>query len=232
MRGLVAFWGVLVLCMSAVAQWGGWVTVQGITSGSRVEVRLAGATVKGTLVGVSKSSMEIQTSGGSIHHLDKEQVEKVYLVGRSHKLRDGLIGAGIGFAGGFISDYAKTQKYQSVPGGQIPNPRASASAEFGALCAIIGATVGAVIGLRHGKTLVYKRKSVRGYSRRTSGRQNSTMRASLADGAGGDRQAFPAKPTPPLHRPPAVFAKTRLFPIFQPINQVPASSGHPASSAA
>lgn len=193
MKGLVAFLGALVLCTCAAAQGGGWAAVQGISPGSRVEVRLSPPrTVKGTLVSVSTSGMEVQTTDGATRYLDAGQVTRVYLVGESHKLRDGLVGAGGGFAFGFIYDYANTQKYESTSCcGLVPNPRTSASFEVGALCAAIGAAVGAVIGLRHGKTLVYRREPGRDPGGRQSAGQSATPRMkpahqSPAGGTGAD----------------------------------------------
>ncbi|MGH9491771.1 MAG: hypothetical protein ACRD17_14750 [Terriglobales bacterium] len=148
-----------------MAQGGGWAAVRGISPGSPVEVQLSPhGTAKGAVASVSASGMGVQNSDGSVRQVPKEQIAKVYLLEDSHKLRDALIGAGAGAAGGVAlgiavynggaccADYYPTSQQQ-------PHPvsKAVATAVYGAALAAVGAAIGAIIGSRHSKTLVYQR---------------------------------------------------------------------------
>lgn len=185
MKGLGAFLGVLMFCTCAVAQGGGWAAVQGIPSGSRVKVQLSrAATVKGILVGVSASGMDVQTRDGATRHLDKEQITKVYLVGKSRELRDALIGGGIGGVGGVVLGLAVytgccTYYTDFVPQSR-PLSKAAATAVYGMAIGGAGAIIGAVIGRIAGrsKTLIYERDS--GHDQKPAQRQNPMAAAGTA----------------------------------------------------
>lgn len=163
MRGVVAFLGALAFCSGALAQAGGWAAVEGIARGTRVEVRLSPpATVRGVVVSVAGSGMEVEKSGGSTRRIPRARIARVYLLEKSHWLRDGLIGAGAGAAGGvalgltvYNGGACCTDYY---PNSQ-PHPvsKAAATALYAAAIAAVGAAIGALIGLHHSKTLVYRR---------------------------------------------------------------------------
>ncbi|MGH9507291.1 MAG: hypothetical protein ACRD13_10240 [Terriglobales bacterium] len=171
--------GALALCTCAVAQGGGWAAVRGIPPGSRVEVQLARAKgVKGMLIEASASGMEVQTSDGSTRRLDRRQITKVYLIRRAHKLRDGLIGAGAGSAGGAALGSAKLAKSYDTSFGQVRINRAPEFAAEALVGAAVGAVIGAVIGSRHAKTLVYQRAGPNDGGQ--SARRNSAPRAGVA----------------------------------------------------
>ena len=163
MRGFVAFLGALAFCSGALAQAGGWAAVEGIAPGARVEVRLSPpATVQGVVASVSASGIAVQKPDGSVRHIARAQIAKIYLAAKSHKLRDGLIGAGAGAAGGvalgltvYNGGACCTDYY---PNSQ-PHPvsKAAATALYGAAIAAIGAVIGSLIGLHRSKTLVYRR---------------------------------------------------------------------------
>lgn len=154
----------LAVCTCAWAQGGGWAAVEGIAPGSTVKVELSRAkTVTGMLTGASASGMEVQTSEGATRHLDRAQIKKVYLVGKFRKLRDGLIGSGAGAAGGAALGYAlgfDGYDYNGHTGLPYHADRRASTAALGALViGAIGAAVGALIGSRRSKALVYRRGS-------------------------------------------------------------------------
>ena len=163
MRGVVAFLGALAFCSGALAQAGGWAAVEGIAPGARVEVRLSPpATVRGVVASVSASGVAVRRPGGSVQDIARAKIAKIYLVAKSHPLRDGLIGAGVGAAGGvalgltvYNGGACCTDYY---PNSQ-PHPvsKAAATALYAAAIAAVGAAIGALIGLHHSKTLVYRR---------------------------------------------------------------------------
>ncbi|MGH9507438.1 MAG: hypothetical protein ACRD13_10985 [Terriglobales bacterium] len=156
-RGLAAFLGALAFCTCAMAQGGGWAAVRGIAPGSRVEVELARAkAVKGMLVDASASGMEVQESNGSTRRLGRGRITKVYLIGKAHKLRGGVIGAGAGGGSALLLYMAGhcTPAYSSD----------GCTSRWwyvlvGAAFAAVGAAVGAVIGSHHSRTLVYRRET-------------------------------------------------------------------------
>lgn len=163
---MAAFFGALLLCTCALAQGGGWAAVQGVSPGSRIEVRLTppkAVNVKGVLVSVSGTGLDVQNSNGSVRHVARARIAKVYLVGKAHKLRDGLIGAAAGGATGAVLGYAVAfdgYDYNGHTGLPYHEDNRAAGAAVGALAiGTVGAAIGAVIGLRHKKTLVYRRES-------------------------------------------------------------------------
>lgn len=160
MRGFVAFLGALAFCSGALAQTGGWAAVEGIAPGARVEVRLSPpATVQGVVASVSASGLVVQKPGGAVRHIARARIAKVYLVAKSHKLRDALIGAGLGGAGGAVYGYRRLPKYSDSFAAPVPNNRVGSAAYFALLVGAIGAAIGALIGLHGSKTLVYRRAS-------------------------------------------------------------------------
>lgn len=151
-------------CGIAAAQGGGWAAIEGISPGSRVEVRLSPhGTAKGTIATVSASGMDIEKSNGSIRHIARAQIAKVYLVGKSHRLRGGLIGAAAGGAAGAVFGYAVAfNGYNDDLHPPVRVDRRAAWAALGALViGAVGAVIGAVIGSRRSKTLVYQQESDR-----------------------------------------------------------------------
>ncbi|MGH9535721.1 MAG: hypothetical protein ACRD2E_12780 [Terriglobales bacterium] len=190
MRGLAAFFGALVFCTCGLAQGGGWAAVQGIAPGTQVKVHLSRAkAVQGMLVGVSPSGMEVQTSKGLVRELDRSRITRVYLVGKAHKLRDGLIGAGAGGAGGVVLVLAavhplsKNGYFESDCSSRLPCnypwTKAQDAALAGAVFSGLAAAIGAVIGSHHPKTLVYRRESAPRHQR---------GRAAIAPGTLGDQR--------------------------------------------
>lgn len=184
MRGLVAFACALVLCACVAAQAGAWEAVEGVSPGSAVEVHSRAATVKGMLVGVSASGMDVQTREGATRHLDRRQITKVYLVGKSRELRDALIGGGIGSVGGVVLGLAVytgccTNYYPTFPQPR-PVSKAAATAVYGAVIGGAGAIIGAVVGriTGHSKTLIYERDS--GRNQKPAQRQNPMAAAGTA----------------------------------------------------
>lgn len=160
MRGLAGLLLALTLCAGAAAQVGGWPAVRGIAPGSQVEVRLAPAAetpvrVKGQLIRASATGLEILPGHGAPRILPRPEIERVYLIGKAHKLRDGLILAGAGLATGAVVGYrtGSPDSYAAL----VPHSRAGAAAGLGALLAAAGAIIGAAIGLIRAKTLVYAR---------------------------------------------------------------------------
>lgn len=160
MRGIVAFLGALALCSGALAQGGGWAAVEGIAPGARVEARLSPpATVQGVVASVSASGIAVQKPDGSVKHIARAQIAKIYLVAKSHKLRDGLIGAGAGAAAGAAAGYAVAfNGYSDYHAPPVRVDRRAAGAALGALLVgAIGAAIGALVGLHRSETLVYRR---------------------------------------------------------------------------
>lgn len=165
MRSILAIACASAFCGIAAAQGGGWAAVEGITPESTVQIRrLRAATVKGTFISASSSGVKLQTSDGSTRNIDRRRIARVYLLKKSQKLRDGLIGAGIGFASGFALGYMKTAKYESTPTGPAPNNRAGSGAIAGTFLAAVGAAIGVVVGRIKGpsRALIYERDSSRG----------------------------------------------------------------------
>ncbi len=158
MKSLVAFYCVLVFCMYAVAQSTRWLAVQGLSAGSLVEVRLSWAsTVEGKLLAVSTSGMNIQTSDGTMRYIAGSQITKVYLIGKSHKLRDALIGAGVGAVGGDLYGAAHFKCYSY--GGRCQKVQSTVA--VGVIFGAIGAAIGAVISrIDPSRKLIYQRESV------------------------------------------------------------------------
>ncbi len=102
MRGMALVFCALLLCELAPAQKGGWRAVEGLTRGSLVKIQLRGTSVSGKIAMVSATGLVLEESNGLSRTIAKNQITKVYLMGKAHKLRDGLIGAGVGGIGGFI----------------------------------------------------------------------------------------------------------------------------------
>lgn len=155
---------VLALCAGAAAQAGGWPAVRGIAPGSRVEVRLTPAAkpktkVSGRLLQASATDIVLMAAHGGPQMLPRREIEKIYLIAKTHKRLGGLIGAGAGFAAGAIVIYKNQDKYSSSyrTGLLVPNPRAKDAVALGALLAIPGAILGVALGFIRGKTLVYER---------------------------------------------------------------------------
>lgn len=155
---------VLAVCTCAVAQGsaqgGGWAAVEGIAPGAQVEVRLAPhGTAKGAVASVSGSGVDIQNANGSIRQIPKAQIAKLYLVGKSHKLRDGLTGVGILGGAGAVFGYTRPFPYSyTYPLNGFPVPhdeRPYRTAAFGLMAGAAGAVLGVIIGSHHPKTLVY-----------------------------------------------------------------------------
>lgn len=116
-------------------------------------------TAKGTVASTSGAGIEIQNSEGAFRTIPRARIAKLYLIGKSHKLRDGLIGAGILGGAGAVFGYTRPYPYSyTYPLNGFPVPhdeRPYRAAAGGLVAGFAGAVIGAVIGLWPPKTLVY-----------------------------------------------------------------------------
>ncbi len=130
-----------------------WAAVRGLAAGSRVEARLAsGAKVKGRLVSVSATGIELRTPH-AIRYIRRSRVRTLALTGSSHTVRDAAVGFGIGVVGGAAYGAAVSGGDcgpPPAPGafyGYQPCRRIAGAAAGAALLGAVGAVGGALIGL-------------------------------------------------------------------------------------
>lgn len=130
-----------------------WAAVRGLAAGSPVEARLAsGAKVKGRLVSVSATGIELRTPH-TIRYIRRSRIRTLALTGRRHMVRDAAIGFGAGAIGG--ATYGAVVSSGDcgpppAPGayyGYQPCRRVAGAAVGAALFGAVGAVGGALIGL-------------------------------------------------------------------------------------
>ncbi|MGH7078811.1 MAG: hypothetical protein ACRD2E_06270 [Terriglobales bacterium] len=166
MRGAVVLFCAFAFCTCAAAQSNSWAAVQGLAAGSPVEVRLArGVTVKGTLVAVSASGIDLRTPS-TIRYISRARIRTLFLTGNTHKLREAWVGFGFGeiigtIAGAQLADGDCGPP--PAPGafyGYQPCRKVAGAAFTGALFGALGAGAGALMGLaKSPRALVYERGS-------------------------------------------------------------------------
>ncbi len=167
MRGMALVFCALLLCELAPAQKGGWRAVEGLTRGSLVKIQLRGTSVSGKIAMVSATGLVLEESNGLSRTIAKNQITKVYLMGKAHKLRDGLIGAGVGGIGGFIYGAIIATRDAPPPGYTPPGYVCCqkhwvlAGSIIGGALGISGAIAGFFMDMRHTRALIYERDDAR-----------------------------------------------------------------------
>ncbi len=163
MRGMALVFCALLLCELAPAQKGGWRAVEGLTRGSLVKIQLRGTSVSGKIAMVSATGLVLENSNGLRRSIARDQIIKIYLMGKTHKLRDGLLGAGVGGIGGFIYGAIIASRDAPPPGYTPPGfvccqkHWVLAGSIVGGALGISGAIAGFFIGMRHSRALIYER---------------------------------------------------------------------------
>ena len=168
MRGLASVFCALLLCALAPAQKGGWRIVENLAAGSPVKIQLRrGASASGNTATVSATGLVLEESNGLSRTIAKNQITKVYLMGKAHKLRDGLIGAGVGGIGGFIYGAIIATRDAPPPGYTPPGYVCCqkhwvlAGSIIGGALGISGAIAGFFMDMRHTRALIYERDDAR-----------------------------------------------------------------------
>lgn len=210
MRAAVIFCCALALCTYAAAQSPGagpsaaapqiprepnaWAAVQGLSAGSPVAVRLAdGAKLKGKLVAVSASGMDLRTRH-TIRYISRAQIRTLSLTGTSHVLPGAWAGFGIGAVTGAVlgASYGSGDcGPPPAPGffyGYQPCERVAVAAVGGALLGAVGAAAGGLLGLiKSGRQLVYQSGPDRNLRGQKSGALQKPAAALPAAAAGSAR---------------------------------------------
>ena len=132
--------GALLWCSGAklgAAQTESWDIVRGLTSGQEIRVETTDRKVRGSLLTASESQLSISTKS-SQENIPRADVMRVFVRGKSHRLRNTLIGTGVGVAVGIA--------ITGTLGALIANESGeSIAAEAITLPAAIGAGIGAVL---------------------------------------------------------------------------------------
>ena len=114
-----------------------WDIVRSLTSGQEIRVETTDRKVRGSLLSVSQSSLSLSTDTSEVN-IPRSDVMRVFVRGKSHRLRNALIGAGIGAACGIV--------VTSTLGVLIANESGeNIAAEAISLPTAIGAGIGAVL---------------------------------------------------------------------------------------
>ncbi len=160
MRGMAAIFCVFMLSTVSLARTYTWQAVQGLAAGMPVKVQMMrSGTVIGRVISVSASSIVVHTSNGSTYVIRRARIGRIYIMGKTKIIRDGLIGAGIGGITGAVTGAALAKG--NAPNGPVTPQccqpdRVYLAAFFGGIFSVIGAIAGALIGFRHTRTLIYK----------------------------------------------------------------------------
>jgi hypothetical protein len=124
---------------SLIAQ--SWSRVQSLKPGDRVSVvDSSGQKHKGTLSSITNEAISIQTRGGETS-VERSRVRRVEVTEGSRRLRNALIGAGIGIAAGLVADNTLGTYFRNESG-ETSGARALTYIAPAGVFAAIGATQG------------------------------------------------------------------------------------------
>ena len=115
----------------------GWARVTALPAGTKISVSQRGADTRKGLIETATADAIRMNAGGQPITIAKSDTRKVVNLSRNHRLRNMLIGAGIGVVGGVILD--KTANTRFTNEGQ------SYSGAFYGASIAIGAGIGALI---------------------------------------------------------------------------------------
>jgi hypothetical protein len=171
-----------------------WAAVRGLAAGSPVEARLAsGAKVKGRLVSVSATGIELRTPH-TIRYIRRSRIRTLALTGRRHMVRDAAIGFGAGAIGG--ATYGAVVSSGDcgpppAPGafyGYQPCQRVAGAAVGAALFGAFGAVGGALIGLvKSPRKVIYRFSGGQHDHAKTAKRRKAILTAAPAAASGPAR---------------------------------------------
>lgn len=81
--------------LAGAAQPEGWDIVRSLASGQEIRIETTNRKLRGSLLSVSQSGLSLSTNASEVN-VPRSDVMRVFVRGKSHRLRNALIGAGIG----------------------------------------------------------------------------------------------------------------------------------------